>query len=350
MRLWRAAAIPAYEADAGRMNLELAALAAAQGGLFTRKQALASGYRGAQIRALTAGEWVQVRRGVYAVRTAYDALTPAGRHVLQAAAYALASRLSPVVSHRTGALAHSLPLLGSSPAVPQLTRAPRSVDDTSRTEGLYVASLSEADRTTVGGVPVTSLARTACDIARTSPLRHGVVVADAVLRRLVPPEDLLAVATAQRRWPGGTRAVQVARLADGRAETPLESLTRLAYLQEGLPAPESQIEVLRHGVLVARVDFLFRGQRTIGEADGMGKYDEPGALRLEKRREEDLRRCGLDVVRSTWDDVWRAAGRRELAQRMREAFGYMQGRQLADGVTFRVPTLEELVRRERRAA
>jgi hypothetical protein len=56
------------------------------------------------------------------------------------------------------------------------------------------------------------------------------------------------------------------------------------------------------------------------------------------------------VVRNVWDDIWRAPGRRELAQRVREAFGYAQNRPLAAGVSFRVPTLEQLVRREARAA
>ena len=116
---------------------------------------------------------------------------------------------------------------------------------------------------------------------------------------------------------------------------------------ERLPAPETQVEVWRDGRFVALVDFLFREQRTVGEADGMGKYDRPGALRAEKLREEDLRRCGLEVVRNTWDEVWHASGRAELAQRVREAFGYAERRPLAPGVTFRLPPLAELVRRER---
>ena len=140
--------------------------------------------------------------------------------------------------------------------------------------------------------------------------------------------------------------MRVAAFADGRAENPLETITRLAYRQERLPDPETQVEVWRDGRFIALVDFLFRDQRTVGEADGMGKYDAPGALRAEKRREEDLRRCGLEVVRNTWDEAWERGGRAELAQRMRDAFGYAKDRPLARGLSFRVPSLEELVRRE----
>lgn len=329
------------------MNEQLTLTATSQGGVFTRRQALEAGVTPAQIRVLTAGAWFVLRRGVYADRARATALSPEARHVLDAAAFVLASRLGPVASHGTGALVHGLPLLGGLPEVPQLTRPPRSCDDTSRTPGLHVATLLLADCTSVGGVPVTTPARTAIDVARTKPAREGLVVADAVLHRLVPHEELFAVAQAHRSWPGGPQALRVAGFADGRAETPLETLTRLAYRQERLPAPESQVEVWRDGRFVALVDFLFRDQRTVGEADGMGKYDQPGSLRAEKRREEDLRRCGLEVVRNTWDEVWHAPGRADLAQRMREAFGYAENRPLAPGVTFRVPTLGELIRRER---
>jgi hypothetical protein len=335
------------------MKPALAAIAASQGGVFTRQQALAVGYKASQIRALIDTDWVMVHvRGIYAERALVEAVQadPERFHVLQGAARVRSSGLDHVLSHRTGVLVHELPLLGKVPLVPQMTRTPRTPSDTSRTPGLYVASLAPQDCTKVDGVAVTSLPRTACDVARHMPLRDGVVVADAVLRRLVPQDELVAAAQSYRHWPGGPNAAKVARFADGRAETPLESITRLAYAQEGLPAPETQIEIRRDGVFVALVDFLFRDQRTVGEADGMTKYDEPGALRLEKRREENIRRCGLEVVRNVWDDVWPAPGRRELAQRMRDAFAYAQDRPLAPGVTFRVPSLDELVQRRKKAA
>lgn len=348
MRLWTSGADRADRPHDPGMDDKLAAVAASQGGVFTRRDALDAGFTPRQIRVRCAAEWLVLRRGVYAARSFAQALTPEARHVLDAAAIALASRLGLVLSHRTGALAHGLPLLGGLPEAPELTRDPRGSDDTSRTPGLCVAGLPDAERTTVGGIPVTTLSRTAVDIARSESLRDGLVVADAVLRRLVPREELLSVARSHGSWPGGPRAVKVAAFADGRAETPLETITRLVYRQQGLPDPETQVEVWRDGRFVALVDFLFRDQRTVGEADGMAKYDQPGALRAEKRREEDLRRCGLEVVRNIWDEAWHRAGQVELAQRMRDAFGYASNRPLAPGVSFRVPSLDELARREQR--
>ena len=69
---------------------------------------------------------------------------------------------------------------------------------------------------------------------------------------------------------------------------------------------------------IARVDFLFRGQRTVCEADGRVKYDDPRALWRQKRREDQLREQGLEVVRATWADG--ADDGRALAERLRRAF------------------------------
>lgn len=57
---------------------------------------------------------------------------------------------------------------------------------------------------------------------------------------------------------------------------------------------------------MARVDFLFRAQRTIVEFDGLVKYggaDGRQALIDEKRREDALRSLGYQLVRLTWRDL-----------------------------------------------
>ena len=323
---------------------KLAALAAGQGGPFTRAQAIAARYRADQIRALLRGEWRLLERGVYVDRQLWDAASEAGKHVLQAAAKILASGLSPVASRRTGALVHQLPLLGKPPKAPQLVRAPRRARDRSESAALQVTPLDVSERVVVNGVPVTSLPRTACDVARTTSFREGVVVADAVLRRRVPPAEMAAAVERCGGWPGGPRARRVVRFADGRADGPLESITRVAYALEGLPRPETQVEVWSpEGDFLGLVDFLWREQRVVGEADGLGKYDAPFALQKEKLREEGLRGCGLEVVRNVWDDVWTAPSRARLAARVRQAFGFAARHPEVPGVRFRTPSLDELL-------
>ena len=66
------------------------------------------------------------------------------------------------------------------------------------------------------------------------------------------------------------------------------------------------------GRFVARVDFGWEEQRTVGEFDGKAKYGEllkPGqtsrdAMLAEKRREDLLRDLGWQVVRWTWADLY----------------------------------------------
>lgn len=326
------------------MDHVLEELAAAQGGAFSRRQALAAGCTPEQLRRFLRNGWVSPYRGVYVRRTLLATADPQRRHVVLAAARVLTSTLNPVANRRTGALVHGLPLLGRPPKVPQLVRSPRHPRDRSETGTLQVAPLPIGDTTTVDGVPVTSLARTACDVARTRPFREGVVVADAVLRRGVSQQALFDVVSRCSTWPGGAAALEVARFADGRADGPLESISRVTYAEQGLPAPETQVEVWSPaGDFLGLVDFLWREQRVVGEADGLGKYDEPLALRKEKRREESLRLCGLEVVRHVWDEVWTAPARAVLAQRVRNAFARAARQQLEPGVTFRAPTLAELL-------
>lgn len=334
----------------GTVDDDLATLAAAQGGAFTRAQALAAGFSPAQIRTRLRRDWTAMERGVYVTAEQLAAVrgNRVARHLLQASARLLTSALGVAASHRTGALVHEFALLGRPPQRPQLTRAPRFPGDSSATPSLYVASLAPEDVATRNGLAVTAPARTVCDVARTTVLRSGVVTADSALRAGLDEAALAAAVRACADWPGGRRAAQVAAFADGRADTALESITRFAYDVEGLPPPETQVEIRDpYGRIVGIVDFLWRAQRTVGEADGMLKYDQPQALRFEKLREEHLRACGLEVVRNTWDDAWYPASRRELARRVRQAFGFAAQRPIVEGVGLRTPSLAELTARRR---
>lgn len=74
----------------------------------------------------------------------------------------------------------------------------------------------------------------------------------------------------------------------------------------GFRSPLSQAWIVDNGTAVARVDFLFRAQRTIVEFDGAVKYEGVegrDALFREKRREDRLRALGYQVVRLTWADL-----------------------------------------------
>ena len=50
----------------------------------------------------------------------------------------------------------------------------------------------------------------------------------------------------------------------------------------------------------------------------MLKYDDPGPLRAEKRRELLLADAGFEVVRWTWDEMWK--GPELVVERVRRTF------------------------------
>ena len=102
------------------------------------------------------------------------------------------------------------------------------------------------------------------------------------------------------------------KAADGRAESPLETLSRLLFQAEGIPTPLLQFLVLdRQGRFVARCDFGWPDFRILGEADGMAKYTtllRPGetaadAILREKQRENALQALGWIVFRWCYDDL-----------------------------------------------
>jgi very-short-patch-repair endonuclease len=211
------------------------------------------------------------------------------------------------LSHETGAIASGLPTYDV-PAAVQVTRTHGRPVRTSDVT-VYVAGLRASDRTsTPEGCPVTSLARTAVDIARRRPFLHALMVADAALARGLERGRLQDVLLHQWNWPFIANAMPVVREADGRSESPLESYLRGRFIALELPRPQLQVR-WPEDAPVARVDFYWEKFNLIGEADGRIKYaesdvDEDDALWREKQREETLRDLGAEVIRWRWRQAY----------------------------------------------
>jgi hypothetical protein len=177
----------------------------------------------------------------------------------------------------------------------------------------------------VRGVPATTLPRTGVDLARWVTFRSGVVVLDSVLRLGAEREQLESVAAYCVRWPGIRKARRAIQFADGRAESPLESISRVAFFEMGLPEPELQVTLAwdEFGNPRIVVDFYWPDFGVVGEADGLVKYDEAldpaqTSLRDEKLRQEEIEALGYIVVRWTWEQIWRRP--EWVAARLRSAF------------------------------
>ena len=276
-------------------------------------------------RAIRSGHLVLVRKGVLI-----------GRRRLEVdgveRAHALSTEIA-IAALRGGSPAHAC--LGSAAVLQRLDRLGRPPQRVRlyRERGgpwrdadvaVLVCTLPSEHLESVQGIPTTTRARTAVDLGRWVTFKSAVVVMDSALRLGSSRKDLDAVIARCRRWPGIRNARAAAQFADGRAATPLESISRVAFRALGVPQPELQATLAwdEWGNPRIIVDFYWPEFRVVGEADGMLKYDvEPGQsdpLRAEKLRQEELEGMGYIVVRWTWDDIWRRPD--WVAARLRNAF------------------------------
>jgi hypothetical protein len=230
-----------------------------------------------------------------------------------------------VLSHGSAAVVHGLPTWAGALARVHLTR-PRTGGGVQRgVVRIHTSDLADHDIAVVHGVRVTSLARTVADLGRTLPIEESVAAGDRALALGLVPADLDRVVTGQRGWPGVPRARRMAALIDGLAESPGESVGRVRCWQAGLPMPKLQYVVRRQGVEIARCDFCWEEQHTLGEFDGKIKYGRllrPGqriedVVYEEKLREDALRDLGWQVVRFTWSELYEPG---LVAERVRRAF------------------------------
>jgi hypothetical protein len=300
----------------------LAALAAAQGGPFLAKQALAVGYAKGQIQHLVRSrQWIPLRHGIYVTRDLADASGQLGSPPRELAiAAAILAIDGTVASHESAADILRLPV----PAIPEritLTRPRWAASGMIRLRGvaIYRAEVPAQHRCVRNGIGLTTPARTVSDLARALPFRQGVMVADAALHtRMVTLPGLRAVLADCRGWPGICRARQVIDFADPKAESALESAGRVVFAEQGLPPPQTQVRIMIGSSVFARVDFYWKRFRTIAETDGLLKYSGSDVLRREKLRQEALADLGYEVVRITWQQLHEDPA--EVAARVRRAF------------------------------
>ena len=287
----------------------------------TTSELAAAGFSDARIRTLTrCGDLFRVGRGVYANGSrARELLAFAdGKRLLHLGAAVAVRGPDTVVSHESAAYLHSLDLLAT-PDVATLTCPPGRGWNAGPGVRLHGMTLPSAQVTTKAWLPVTTPARTVVDLARTLSFRAGVVTADSALyHKLVTKAELEQVLTDCRGWPGSRHAAAVIEFADGRAESPLESIARVAFDHCGLPPPELQVWLGGTSEPVGRVDFYWKQYRTIAEVDGALKYADPDRARAQLRRDSRLRDDGFEVVHFTWQQITQAP--ELVAASIRKAF------------------------------
>ncbi|TCC29254.1 hypothetical protein [Kribbella sindirgiensis] len=246
---------------------------------------------------------------------------------------------SSVVSHFSAARLAGLPVWtdsgrpsGAPIDAAWLTRPPEAPRNQRRPDIVVRrAGLTAADLAGHGWLPVTRVARTVVDLARELPLRESIVTVDGALRAGTTPAELHAVAERQQHWPGVRRAQEAIAFGDPSAESVMESIARAVFAAAGLPTPLLQVQFFDgFGWMPERVDFWWPWFRTVGEADGLAKYEANSPaerrllLRRSHRRDQRLSDRGVELVHFGWEDV--VDPRSDLIARLRAAFARGESR------------------------
>jgi predicted transcriptional regulator of viral defense system len=216
----------------GCMNRQLVLRTERIAGIVSTAELVALGWRQDQIRASTRrGELLALERGIYAdgPRGRKVRSLSGGEELLALAAAMTRAGPGAVVSHQSAAYLHKIALLGRKNATAvHLTYPPGRGWNGRGNLRLHSASLPAEHVTDVLGLRVTTAARTVVDLARTLPFRAGLVAADSALhQRLATKDELLSVLGSCTRWRGISVAADVVAFADGRSESPLESIARV---------------------------------------------------------------------------------------------------------------------------
>lgn len=281
----------------------LTRLATQQGGVFTREQALER-YCAAEIRSL-------LRRGVWR-RTPWPGLYADGEApddiptLIRAASLWLGGDL--VACHSTAALLWGFDLRAPDGArrEPLHFLGPSAMDNRALT-GLRVhpSSLGTDDAVRRAGVWCTPPARTACDVGRLASPIDVLASLDAALGAGVcTRQQLMGACGRQRGLRGVVRLSRLIPVADGRAESPMESRMRWRFIDGGLPAPELQVEV-GEGSRLHRLDTGWRDDRLGAEFDGLEAHMTRQQLAADRDRHNWLTERDWRLLHFTAVDVYR---------------------------------------------
>jgi hypothetical protein len=296
-------------------------------GVFTLAEALEAGWTPKSLRtAVRKGVLDRLRPGVFRAghEEAADEYARIRDDLLVSGIATVLMNPGAVVSHATAAIAHGLPVWRL-PDRPCVTVPPRFTGEISDAH-LHRAT-TPVEHFAAHGVPATGVERTVIDVGREEGVLAALVTADAALHlRLTTIELLREQLRDCRGWPGVRAAREAIELADGRAESPLETASRYRLIDR-VPTPELQASIYDlDGRFLGRSDFLWDELGVVGEADGKDKFDRRLVSPYEEHRRQGLfEDCGLVVARWGSTDLadvdalaQRLSGRFDLARRLNQ--------------------------------
>lgn len=240
----------------------------------------------------------RVRNGRYISADDRGGLWNEGRHLIDVVATHLNSDApGPVFWGPSAAVIHGLPLYRLAPQNVHTVIIGARHGRTCAGVVWHNVGIDASDIVEVEGIRCTSLDRTVLDLGRSTSAEVALSAADAALRREavsghVQDADAAAAWTgrmsARARLSHGRgirRARGIIDFADGRAQLPGESVSRLQLARLGFARPQLQVHVIGPSGEDYWLDFGFPRAQCFGEFDGTGKYFDE-ALRGERTAEE----------------------------------------------------------------
>lgn len=285
-------------------------------------------------RARGDGSRVAVRRGWTARAEEWSARTPEAREIARTLASMGSTRGSDVVvSHASAAAVWGFPLYRWGGSRVHVTCAGGRTAKTSAPVVRHRNELPEHEVTRLDGLSITTPLRTVFDALCAAPVEAAVCIADAWLRAeawgdearrydLEHAERMRESLLRRLREAPGARGIRQARwvadFADGRAQLPGESVSRVQLHRLGFAPPRLQVPVPGPGSSMYWVDFGLDDVAAWGEFDGAGKLtdgrwtggrDPAQILVAEKEREDWIRgvtgrpllRWGMTHIRTPED-------------------------------------------------
>lgn len=278
-------------------------------------------------RAAKSGSLQRVSRGAYFPADTWRSLDDRHQYLTLIRAVASTRRFRPIISHWSAAAIHGLPIVGEWPSTVH-TIVGQTAGGRSR-NGVVKHSLrlDDADVVEFGDLLVTSVARTVLDIAALASPLVSVTMADRALHvdRHGPRKPLATKAELHGVWERSlpfrahTRTAEVIDFSTERADSPLESVSRVNMRVIGCPPPTLQSRFHDHRGFIGETDFTWPSFNLVGEADGDIKYlnanyrnglSAEEVMRAERIRENRLRALKWDVSRWEWNIAIRPAALR----------------------------------------
>jgi very-short-patch-repair endonuclease len=170
---------------------------------------------------------------------------------------------------------------------------PRKGIVTHRTHTLHADEIRR-----IGNLPVTSPARTICDLAGSEPrsevehalqeARVHLALTDTELKRVMERAPT-------KKGAAFIRRLLVAEDDSGYTRSKAERLMRALAARADLPQPKANVR--HHGYLL---DFVWEAERLVVEIDGYGTHGDRTAFERDRLRDQMLVAAGYRVVRITW--------------------------------------------------